>query len=48
MPYVIRNNDTGACVARSGSEHSYTSKLEQIRTWSTREAAQEEDDRCSS
>jgi hypothetical protein len=39
---IIRND--GAYVARSGSEHSYTRKLEDARTFATRESA--ERDRC--
>ena len=38
--YIIRNNDTGKYVARPGSEHSYTAKLEHARTFPTRAIAQ--------
>lgn len=43
MPkYIIKNIETGKYVSRSGSEHSYTAKLQDARTFPTREAAQTE------
>lgn len=38
--YVIRNNDTGKFVARSGSESSYTNAIQNARVFSTKESAQ--------
>ena len=41
MPtYVIVRNEDGKYVAPPGSKHSYTTRLERARTFSTREAAQ--------
>ena len=41
MPtYVIVRNEDGKYVAMPGSKHSYTTRLEFARTFSTREAAQ--------
>lgn len=37
--FVIRRDD-GKYVARPGSAHSYTSKLEEARLFATREAAE--------
>jgi hypothetical protein len=42
--YVIVRTDDGKFVARPGSEKSYTRKLQNARTFRTREAA--ELDRC--
>lgn len=44
--YIIRNIETGKYVARSGSLRSYTSRLEDARTYVTRSHA--EKDRCPS
>ncbi len=38
MPYVIQRDD-GKFVSKSGSEHSYTDKLQNARTWTLREHA---------
>jgi hypothetical protein len=40
--YVIQNTKTGRYVSRPGSAHSYTARLEQACTWSTRESAERE------
>lgn len=40
MSYVIKNIETGKFVTPSGSEHSYTDRLEKARKYLTREAAQ--------
>lgn len=42
MGYVIIHKITGRYVATPGSEHSYTSKLENARRFRTREAAEKE------
>ncbi len=43
--FVVRRTDQGGgYVTPAGSKHSYTSKLQKARTWSTREKA--ESDRC--
>lgn len=34
--FVIIRNDDGKFVAKAGSLHSYTEKLQQARTWPTR------------
>ena len=39
--YVIQRND-GAFVSKSGSASSYTNKLQDARTWETRESAERE------
>jgi hypothetical protein len=44
MKYVLKRDD-GKFVARPGSEHSYTDKLQRARTFDTRDEA--ERDRCS-
>lgn len=44
MSYVLIRNEDGAYVAPSGSPSSYTRKLENARTYATREAA--EGDAC--
>ena len=44
MHYVIRNTDTGKYVARSGLKRSYTARYDELRVYSSREAA--EADRC--
>jgi hypothetical protein len=42
--FVIVNTETHKYVARRGSEHSYTTRLENAETFRTRDAA--EKDRC--
>ena len=42
--YVLIRHDDRKYVARPGSEHSYTRRLEEARTWPTKEAAEPE--RC--
>jgi len=42
--YVLRHNETGKYVATPGSNWAYTAKLENARTFATREEA--ERDRC--
>ena len=37
--YVLKRNEDGKYVAPAGSKNSYTTKLEQARTFPTREAA---------
>lgn len=37
--YVLRRDSDGRYVAKSGSEHSYTWRLEEADVFSTREAA---------
>jgi len=44
MLYVIKNLDTGKYVARLGLCHSYTVKLNEIRLFIDKKAAQQE--RC--
>jgi hypothetical protein len=44
MLYVIKNLDNGKYVARKGLQHSYTTKLTEIRFFINNEAAQPE--RC--
>jgi hypothetical protein len=44
MLYVIKNLDNGKYVAGNGLEHSYTTKLSEIRFFINNEAAQRE--RC--
>lgn len=45
LRYVIKRTDQGGgYVAKPGSEHSYTHKLEDARTWASREDAERE--RC--
>lgn len=38
--YILQNNDNNKYVAHSGSEHSYTNRLEQARVFKTKESAQ--------
>ena len=41
MPtYVIVRNEDGKYVSLSGRQHSYTTRIEHAKTFSTREAAQ--------
>lgn len=40
--YVIINNDTGKYTTPPGSERSYTDKLQDARTFATRDAAERE------
>ena len=42
MLYVIKNLDTGKYVARRGLGHSYTVKLNEVRLFINRAAAQAE------
>jgi hypothetical protein len=42
MLYVLKNLDNGKYVARKGLQHSYTTKLSEIRFFSNNEAAQRE------
>ena len=44
MLYVIKNLDNGKYVARTGLNHSYTTKLSEIQLFSNNEAARRE--RC--
>jgi hypothetical protein len=44
MPFIIKNTETGKYVARAGSQHSYTRKLEDARLYPTIESARA--DRC--
>jgi hypothetical protein len=44
MLYVIKNLDSGKSVARKGLQHSYTTKLTEVRFFITNEAAQRQ--RC--
>jgi hypothetical protein len=44
MLYVIKNLDSGKYVARKGLQHSYTTKLSEVRLFINNEAAQRE--RC--
>jgi hypothetical protein len=45
MLYVIKNLDNSKYVARKGLQHSYTTKLSEVRFFINNEAAQRE--RCS-
>lgn len=40
--HVIKSNETGKYVARSGSERSYTRRLEEARIFKSREEAKAE------
>jgi hypothetical protein len=40
--YVLKRDSDGFYVATPGSVHSYTSKLEHARTFTTREEAQQD------
>ena len=44
MLYVIKNLDNSKYVARKGLQHSYTTKLSEIRLFIDKKAAQQE--RC--